>query len=261
MLNRTFSVAFPILQKSWLTQKTGWPGGVRPTSSFFSQFWKIVLCFPKWLETTKKQVVTLIQGCFHKFWTILESKICKIHHFLHFLFNISIINSINQIFSIHISTQQIQSSLICIENIWLILFITEILKRKCKKWWILHIFDSKMVQNLWKQPWIRVTTCFFVVSTVYYWNIKKRKCKKWRFLHIFDSKWSKKIYENNLGSGLQLVFLWFLTIWENIRQFSKIGKKMMKLVLLHQVNLFFGWANFLQNSKCNWKSSIFFYYI
>ena len=29
---------------------------------------------------------------------------------------------------------------------------------------ILHIFDSKMVQNLWKQPWIRVTTCFFVVS-------------------------------------------------------------------------------------------------
>ena len=28
----------------------------------------------------------------------------------------------------------------------------------------MHIFDSKMVQNLWKQPWIRVTTCFFVVS-------------------------------------------------------------------------------------------------
>ena len=44
-------------------------------------------------------------------------KVCKNCHFLHFLFNISVINSINQIFSIHISIQQIQSSLICIENI------------------------------------------------------------------------------------------------------------------------------------------------
>ena len=46
--------------KSWLTPKTGWPGEVRPTSSFFSQFSKTILCFPKWLETTKKQLLTLI---------------------------------------------------------------------------------------------------------------------------------------------------------------------------------------------------------
>ena len=29
-------------------------------------------------------------------------------------------------------------------------------------------------------------------------------------------KWSK-IYENNIRSELEVVFLWFLTIWENIR--------------------------------------------
>ena len=62
--------------------------------------------------------------------------------------------------------------------------------------------------------------------------------------------------KTTLDQGYNLFFLWFLTIWENMRQFSKIGKKMMKLVLLHQVNLFFGWANFLQNWKCNWKSLI-----
>ena len=33
-------------------------------------------------------------------------------------------------------------------------------------------------------------------------------------MHIFDSKMVQKFVKNNLGSGLQLVFLWFLTIWE-----------------------------------------------
>ena len=38
--------------------------------------------------------------------------------------------------------------------------------------------------------------------------------------------------KTTLDQGYNLFFLWFLTIWENMRQFSKIGKKMMKLVLL-----------------------------
>ena len=45
------------LAKSWLTQKTGCPGGVRPTSSFFPQFLKHLFSFSKWLETTKKQLL------------------------------------------------------------------------------------------------------------------------------------------------------------------------------------------------------------
>ena len=40
---------------------------------------------------------------------------------------------------------------------------------------------------------------------------------------------------------------------ENIRQFSKIEEKMMKLVLLHQVNLFLGELTFCKIQKVTEK--------
>ena len=53
------------------------------------------------------------------------------------------------------------------------------------------------------------SNCLFVK----YYRGSEKNDNFWVFLTL---KWSK-IYENNIRSELEVVFLWFLTIWENIR--------------------------------------------